>query len=224
MALQRRSAFGSWDVEKVHGVVARSTFGRQHVNIHTFGQLLEVEMLKKCTPLWREARSEAKPLKKSIEVETLKQCTPLWHDSHLEIKITSGSEHFWKLWCSKSVRRSGGKHISKSKYEKHHVGTAFGSWDVTLLWCEAHFEINMCKAHHVRSTFKGRLCGRRKVSKTWGFPSPCKNDGGRGTFEEGLNYTVLITLYSTAFHHTTTTTKLQLQLQLQLQLYHATNR
>ena len=147
MALQRRSTFGSWDVEKVHGVVARSTFGRQHVNIHTFGQLLEVEMLKKCTPLWREARSEAKPLKKSTEVETLKQCTPLWHDSHLEIKITSGSEHFWKLWCSKKVcavvvgstfrsqnmkstmlgpllevemsRCCGAKHISKSTCAKH---------------------------------------------------------------------------------------------------------
>ena len=86
---------------------------------HRFGQLLEVEILKKCTPLWREARSEVKPPKKTIEVETLKQRTPLWHDSHVEIKITSGSEHFWKLWCSKSARRSGTKHISKSKCEKH---------------------------------------------------------------------------------------------------------
>ena len=35
--------------EKVHAVVARSTFGSQHVK--KIGPLLEVEMLKKCPPL-----------------------------------------------------------------------------------------------------------------------------------------------------------------------------
>ena len=40
---------------KVHAVVARSTFRSQNV-----GPLLEVEMSKKCTPLWREAHFEVK--------------------------------------------------------------------------------------------------------------------------------------------------------------------
>ena len=41
-----RTTFGSWDVEKVHTVVARSTFPRQNVQNHTtFGPLLAVEML-----------------------------------------------------------------------------------------------------------------------------------------------------------------------------------
>ena len=84
---QRRTTFGSCDVEKVHAVVARSTFpsqnvqntsasdrfwksrcpksarrcGAKHISKskctkHTIlGPLLEVEMSKKCTPLWREA-------------------------------------------------------------------------------------------------------------------------------------------------------------------------
>ena len=90
-----RTTFGSCDVEKVHAVVARSTFrsqnvqntplsdhfwklrcrksarrcGAKHISKskctkHTsFGPLLEVEMLKKCTPLWREAHFEVKMCK-----------------------------------------------------------------------------------------------------------------------------------------------------------------
>ena len=90
-----QTTFGSWDVEKVHAVVARSTFpsqnvqntpcpdhfwklrcrksarccGAKHVSKskctkHTMPRpLLEVEMSKKCTPLWREARFQVKRVK-----------------------------------------------------------------------------------------------------------------------------------------------------------------
>ena len=52
--------------EKLHAVVARSTFQSQNVRVtkHTrSGPLLEVEMSKKRTPLWREAHFEVKMLK-----------------------------------------------------------------------------------------------------------------------------------------------------------------
>ena len=94
-AHQCRTTFGSSDVEKVHAVVARSTFpsqnvqntpwsdhfsklrcrksarrcGAKHISKskctkHTMvGPLLEVEMSKKCTPLWREAHFQVKMLK-----------------------------------------------------------------------------------------------------------------------------------------------------------------
>ena len=90
-----RITFGSWDVEKVHNVVVRSTFpsqnvqntpisdhfwklrcrksarrcGAKHISKskctkHTnLGPLLEVELSKKCTPLWREARFQVKMVK-----------------------------------------------------------------------------------------------------------------------------------------------------------------
>ena len=59
-----RTTFGSCDVEKVHAVVARSTFPSQKCTKHTtFGPLLEVEMSKKCTPLWREAHFQVKMYK-----------------------------------------------------------------------------------------------------------------------------------------------------------------
>ena len=92
---QVRTTFGSWDVEKVHAVVARSTFpsqnvqntpfsdhfwklrcrksargcGAKHISKskctkhHMFAPLLEVQMSKKCTPLWREADFEVKMYK-----------------------------------------------------------------------------------------------------------------------------------------------------------------
>ena len=61
---QRRTTFGSCDVEKVHAVVARSTFRSQNVTKHrSSGPLLEVVMSKKCTPLWREAHFQVKMYK-----------------------------------------------------------------------------------------------------------------------------------------------------------------
>ena len=59
-----RTTFGSWDVEKVHAVVARSTFPSQHVkNTRGFGPLLEVQMSKKSTLLWRGEHFEVKMFK-----------------------------------------------------------------------------------------------------------------------------------------------------------------
>ena len=55
----------------------------------TFGPLLEVEMSKKCMPLWREA--------------------------HVEVKNSRGSDHFWRFRCGKSACCSDAKHIPKSK-------------------------------------------------------------------------------------------------------------
>ena len=96
-----RATFGGSDVEKVHAVVARSTFwsqnvqntpasdhfwklrcrksarrcGAKHISKskctkHTsFGPLLEVQMSKRCTPLWREAHFEVK-MWKTLGVRT----------------------------------------------------------------------------------------------------------------------------------------------------------
>ena len=118
---------GQMSDEKLHAVVARSTFPSQNVqNTPAFGPLLEVAMSKKCTPLWREAHFQVKMY-----------------------KTHQRSDHFWKLRCRKSARRCGAKHISKSKCTKH---TMFGpllevamSKKCTPLWREAHFEVKMYK-------------------------------------------------------------------------------
>ena len=58
---QVRTRFGSRAVEKVHAVVARSTFPSQ--KWFMLRALLDVEMLKKCAQLWHEAHSEVKMVK-----------------------------------------------------------------------------------------------------------------------------------------------------------------
>ena len=88
---ESRSTFGSWDVEKVHAFVARSTFRSENAQSTSVSD--QVEMSKKCTPLWREAHFEVKMHKThhcrttfgSWDVE--KKCTPLWREAHFEVKM-----------------------------------------------------------------------------------------------------------------------------------------
>ena len=72
---------------------------------HTIlGPLLEVEMLKKCTPLWCEAHFQVKSVKNwrsrttfgGSDVEKVsKKCTPLWREAHFEVK----SVKIWVFWA-----------------------------------------------------------------------------------------------------------------------------
>ena len=85
-----------------------------------------------------------------LEVEMLKKCTPLWREAHFQVKMYKThqfSDHFWKLRCRKSARRCGAKHISKSKCTKTPgVRTTFGGSDVEKVQaplCEAHFHVKM---------------------------------------------------------------------------------
>ena len=87
------------------------------------GRLLEVEMWKKCTPLWREAHFE-------VRMRKTPQCRTAFGSSDVEkvhavvarstfgsqnVKNTRGSDHVWKFRSRKSARRWGAKHILKSK-------------------------------------------------------------------------------------------------------------
>ena len=129
------------------------------------GPLFEVEMLKNCTPLWREAHFEVKMYKTcqvrttfwSWDVEKLHAAvarSTFWSENAKKLTV---SEHFLKLRCSKMARRCGEKHILKSKCTKH---LSFGpllevtmSKNCTPLWREAHFQVKMLKNWRSRSTF-----------------------------------------------------------------------
>ena len=58
-SLKGAEPFGQMKDEQLRAVVVRSTFPCQNAKRTT----LEVEMSKKCTPFWREANFEVKPLK-----------------------------------------------------------------------------------------------------------------------------------------------------------------
>ena len=138
-AHQCRTTFGSCDVERVHAVVARSTFPSQNVQNtplsdhfwklrcrksarhfgakhiykskctkhHMFAPLLEVRMLKKCTPLWREARLEVNMLKTQgvrttfggSDVEKVHAVVARSTFRSQTVKSTRGSDHFWRFRC-----------------------------------------------------------------------------------------------------------------------------
>ena len=145
----------------------------------SFGALLEVDMSKKCTPLWREAHliSQVKMYKAphlgstfwSWHVEKVHAVVARSTCPSQNVQSTRCSEHFWKSRCRKSARCCGAKHISKSKCTKH---LSFGaplevdmSKKCTPLKREAHFEVKMCKAPHLRSTFRSWDVARRWSAK-----------------------------------------------------------
>ena len=222
-----RTTFGSWNVEKVHAVVARSTFWSQNVQNtpcsdhfwklrywksarrcgvkhilkskctkHTIlGPLLEVEMSKKCTPLWREAHFEVKMYKThhsrttfgSWDIEKVHAVvarSTFWSQN---VQNTPASDHFWKLRCRKSARRCGAKHISKSKCTKHHM---------------------FAPLLEVRMSF--RVAGARDCG-------PCQKWAKREGFV-AFSTTTTTTPHYTPIHYTT----LQLQLHLDYILLHYT--
>ena len=86
---------------------------------HTIlGPLLEVEMSKKCTPLWREAHFEVKMYKTPqvfgplLEVAMSKKCTPLWREAHFQVKM-------YKTHHARTT--SGGSEVRKSVEKVHAV-------------------------------------------------------------------------------------------------------
>ena len=91
---------------------------------HTIlGPLLEVEMSKKCTPLWREAHFEVKMYKTlhvcatfgGSDVEKVHAVVARSTFRSQNVQNTTCSRHSWRFRCRKSARHCGAKHISKSK-------------------------------------------------------------------------------------------------------------
>ena len=121
-----RSTFGSWDVEKVHAVVARSTFRSQNVQSKPFS---DHSWKLRC---WKSGR----------------RCGAK-HISRPKCTKHAMSDHFWKLRCRRSARRCGAKHILKSKCTKHTTVRALLEVQMlkkcTPLWREAHFEVKSAK-------------------------------------------------------------------------------
>ena len=171
-AHQLRTTFGSWDVETVHAVVARSTFpsqnvqntpasdhfwklrcrksarrcGAKHISKskctkHTsFGPLLEVEMSKKCTPLWREAHFEVKMYKAhharttfgSWDVEKVHAVVARSTFRSQNVQNTPCSDHFWRFRCRKSVEKVHAV-VARSTFRSQKCKKL---WVLSLFWRE----------------------------------------------------------------------------------------
>ena len=178
--------------EKLHAVVARSTFPSQNVQSTPLSDHFWKLRCRKSG-----CRCGAKHILKSkctkhtsfgplLEVQMSKKCTPLWGEAHFQVKRYKAL----KLRCRKSAFRCGAKHISKSKCTKHHMFAPLLEVRMlkkcTPLWREAHFEVKMHKTPHVRATFGG-------------------SDVASLHYTTRLHYTTLhyTTLHYTTFQYTT---------------------
>ena len=134
--------------EKVHAVVARSTFPSQNgQNTRGADHFWKLRCRKSARRCGAKHILKSKCAKHTmvgplLEVPMSKKCTSLWREAHFQVKM----------------------------HKTHHVRTTFGGSDVekvskkcTPLWREAHFQVRMHKTHHVRTTFGGSDV--EKVSK-----------------------------------------------------------
>ena len=122
-----RSQLARWEMK-----IARHC-GAKHISKWTctkhrsLAPLLEVQMSKKCTPLWREAHFDVKMYKThhvrttfgSCNVEKVHAVVARSKLRSENVQNTAAWHHFWKFRCRKSARRCGAKHISKWKCTKH---------------------------------------------------------------------------------------------------------
>ena len=118
------TTFGSRDVEKVHAVVARSTFRNQHVQNTSgsdyFWKLRCRKSARRCGAKYISKSKCTKHLSVGplLEVEMSKKCTPLWRKAHFEcqnVKNTRGSDHFWTLRCHSAWQVQGIVDLVKSE-------------------------------------------------------------------------------------------------------------
>ena len=119
------------------------------------GPLLEVEMSKKCTPLWREQKFRRQNVQNTPAPDhfwklrcrkSARRCGAKHISKSKCTKNTRDSDHFWKLRCRKSARRCGAKHISKSKCTKN-------TRDSDHFW-------------KLRRRKNARCCGAKHISKS----------------------------------------------------------
>ena len=128
--------------EKLHAVVARSTFPKS-----------------KCTKQLRVRTTFG-----SCDVEKVHAVVARSTFPSQNAQNTPGPDHFWKLRCRKSARRCGAKHMSKSKCTRHTmVRTTFGK-----LRCRK--SARRCGAKHI-SKSKCRKHGWMSGCHFWRFRS-----------------------------------------------------
>ena len=129
------------------------------------GPLLEVEMSKKWTPLWREAHFQVKMYKTPqgfgplLEVAMSKKCTPLWREAHFEVKMYK-THHARTTFGSRDVEKV---HVvvARSTFPSQNVKNTRGSDHFWRFRCRKSVE--KVHADVARSTFRSQKCKKLRV-------------------------------------------------------------
>ena len=168
-----RTTFGSCDVEKVHAVVARSTFPSQNVqNTSASDHFWKLRCQKSARRCGAKHISKSKVLKTDglgplLEVEMSKKCTPLWREAHFQVK----------MYKTLGVRTTfGGSDVASLQYTTLQ--------DITLHYATLHSTTLQLQLHNYTAT---QLHNYTPLHSTTLHYTP-------------LHY---ITLHYTKLHHTT---------------------
>ena len=205
--------------------MARSTFPSQNVqNTPCSDHFWKFEMLKKCTPLWREAHFQVKMYKAQharttfggSDVEKVHAVVARSTFPSQNVQNTPCSDHFWRFRCRKSARRCGAKHISKLKCTKHQGFGPLLEVQMSLRFTTLHYiALHYAPLHyaplHYTTLHNTTTTTTQLHSTTIHYTK---------LHYTTLHYTTLhyLPIHFTTLHYTT----LQLQLQLQLRLHNYT--
>ena len=110
--------------EKLHAVVARSTFRSQSVQNtpgpDNYWKLRSQKSARRCGAKHISKSKCKKHLSSGalLEVEMSKKCTPLWRKAHFQVKSAKkwrGSDHFWTFRCRFAWQAQEIAHVVKSE-------------------------------------------------------------------------------------------------------------
>ena len=158
---QVRTTFGSWDVEKVHAVVARSTFPSQNVqNTSASDHFWKLRCRKSARRCGAKHISKSKCTKHLsvgplLEVAMSKKCTPLWREAHFQVKSVKNWRSrttFWS-WDVEKVHAVVARSTFRSQMLKTlGVRTTFGGSDVlpfaSLNYTTLHYTLHCARLHY----------------------------------------------------------------------------
>ena len=210
---QLRTTFTSWDVEKVHAVVARSTFPSQNVqNTRGADHFWQLRCRKSARRCGAKHISKSKCSKwvrttfGSWDVEKVHAVVARSTFRSQNVQNTRGSDQFWRLSCRKSARHCGAKHISKWKCSKHWGSDHF--WRFRRRFASLH-----CTTLHYTPVHSTTLNYTTPHYITLHY-APLHSTSHYTTLHPTtLHYTILhylplhfTTLHYTTLHYTTTTT------------------
>ena len=154
--------------EKVHAVVARSTFPSQNgQNTRGADHFWKLRCRKSARRCGAKHILKSKCTKHTmvgplLEVAMSKKCTPLWREAHFQVKMyktphvraTFGGSDVGKVHAVVARSTFPSQNAQNTPCSDHFWSLRCRvSKKCTPLWREADFEVRMSKTHHVRTTF-----------------------------------------------------------------------
>jgi len=139
-----RTTFGSWDVEKVHAVMARSTCRSQNVqNTSASDRFWKLRCRKSARRCGAKHISTSKCTKHFsigplLEVEMSEKCTPLWREAHFQVKMlkTLGARTTFGSWDVEKVHAV----VARSTFRSQNVKSTRGSDNFWMLRCRSAWQ------------------------------------------------------------------------------------